>query len=150
MTHSNSSIRKNLTVSESRRASVGIFLLAMSVLMLEVTLTRVFSVMSWHHFAYLIISLAFLGFGAASSFLTISHRFAGRGINDRILGQYALAFSLSSILGFASAIRVRFYPLDAYLFGDYSNVFGLFMLYVIVGVQFFFAGICIGYLLSQA
>ena len=35
---------------------VSLFLLAMAVLMMEVCLTRVFSVISWHHFAYLIIA----------------------------------------------------------------------------------------------
>lgn len=135
---------------DTRRASVGIFLLAMSVLVLEVTLTRVFSVMSWHHFAYLIISLAFLGFGAASSFLTVSPRFAGETLNWPLLGRYALAFCLSSVLGFAAATKIRFYPMDAYYYGDYSNAFSLLMLYLIVGTPFFFGGVCIGYLISHA
>jgi len=133
-----------------RRASIAIFLLAMSVLMLEVALTRIFSAMSWHHFAYLIISLAFLGFGAASSFLTISPRFATEGLNEKLLGKYSLAFCLASVLGFAAATKVRFYPMDAYYFNDYSNAFSLLMLYMIVGMQFFFAGVCIGYLISNA
>src|SRR2546422_184119 len=48
---------------------LALYLLALCVLVLEVTLTRVFSVMSWHHFAYLIISLALLGFGAGTGAL---------------------------------------------------------------------------------
>ena len=55
---------------------LSVFLLALAVLLIEVCLTRVFSVLSWHHFAYLIISLALLGFGAAGSYLTVSKRFA--------------------------------------------------------------------------
>jgi len=122
----------------------------MSVLMLEVTLTRIFSVMSWHHFASLIISLAFLGFGAASSLLATSPKFTTDEFDRDLLGKYALAFSLCTGLGFAVATKVRFYPTDAYLFGDYSNAFSLLMLYVIVGAMFFFAGMCIGYLISHA
>ncbi|HTQ80473.1 MAG TPA: hypothetical protein VMM92_10790, partial [Thermoanaerobaculia bacterium] len=59
-----------------RRASglaplaVGVGLVAMATLLFEVTLTRVFAVMMWHHFAYMIVSLALLGFGAAGSLLT--------------------------------------------------------------------------------
>lgn len=129
---------------------MAIFLLAMSVLMLEVALTRVFSVMSWHHFAYLIISLAFLGFGAAGSFLTISPRFTQDEFDEHLLGKYALGFSSSLILGFAAATKVRFYAMDIYFYGDYSNVFSLLMLCVFIGVPFFFAGVCIGCLISRA
>ena len=132
------------------RASVAIFLLAMSVLMVEVTLTRVFSVMSWHHFAYLIIGLAFLGFGAAGSYLTVSNRFAGSGFDGQLLGKCALAYGISLVVGFAACTKVRFYAMDIYFHGDYSNAFSLLMLCVLVSVPFFFAGICIGYLISRA
>ena len=50
----------------TRCATLALYILALCVLVQEVTLTRVFSVMSWHAFAYLIISLALLGFGTAS------------------------------------------------------------------------------------
>jgi len=144
------SFREALTVPNLRRASVALFLLAMGVLLLEVALTRVFSVMTWHHFAYLIISLALLGFGAASTFLTVSPRFAGAGIDEGVIGRHALAFCLTSVFGFAAATKVRFYWMDVFQYGDLSNVFSLLLLYVIVGVPFFYAGVCIGYLISRA
>jgi len=118
--------------------------------MLEVALTRVLSVMSWHHFAYLIISLAFLGFGAASTFLSVSPRFSSPTLDEGLVGKYALAFCLTTLFGFAATTKVHFYPMDAYYYGDYSNAFSLLMLYVIMGTPFFFAGVCIGYLISRA
>ncbi len=118
--------------------------------MLEVSLTRVFSVMTWHHFAYMIISLALLGFGVASTFLTVSPRFSSPGIDEAILAKYALAFCLSSVFGFAAATKVRFYLTDVGNYGDISNAFSLLLLYVLVGVPFFYAGVCIGYLISRA
>lgn len=132
-----------------RRAAMGLFLLAMGVLLLEVSLTRVFSVMTWHHFAYLIISLAMLGFGVASTFLTVSPRFASPGIDERLVGRYALAFCWSTVFGFGAATKVRFRPAEVFQYGDLSNAFALLMIYVIVGVPFFFAGVCIGYLISR-
>ena len=48
-----------------RFAGPAIFVLAVNVLVLEVALTRIFSVITFHHFTYLIIALALLGFGAA-------------------------------------------------------------------------------------
>lgn len=133
-----------------KKSFVALFLLAMSVLVLEISMTRVFSFMSWHHFAYLIISLAMLGFGAASTYLTVSPKFHGAHVNNRQVGIYALAFSLSAILGYATVTKIRFFAMDAYLFKDYSNVYSLVLLYVVMGVQFFFAGICIGHLLTKA
>jgi hypothetical protein len=47
--------------------SAAVFLLAMSVLLIEIALTRIFSVMTWYHFTYLIIALALMGFGAAGA-----------------------------------------------------------------------------------
>src|SRR5271156_5760822 len=48
----------------------GIFLCSLAVLMQEVLLTRIFSFTIWYHLAYLTISTALLGFGAAGSVLT--------------------------------------------------------------------------------
>ncbi len=134
----------------TRRASVALFLLAGSVLVLEVALTRVFSVMTWHHFAYGIISLAMLGFGAASSFLTVASRFSGTEVNGRLVARYALGFCLTTALGFATATKIRFHPTEIGQYQDYSNLFSLLLLYVVVGIPFFFAGVCIGYLISRA
>ena len=55
---------------EPRTATyIGLFLVALSTLMYEILLTRIFSVTIWYHFAYLTISTALLGFGAAGSLL---------------------------------------------------------------------------------
>ncbi|MCD6406641.1 hypothetical protein J7L81_02055 [Candidatus Aerophobetes bacterium] len=47
----------------------GIFLISLSLLSYEIVLMRIFSITSWSHFAYMIISIALLGFGASGSFL---------------------------------------------------------------------------------
>jgi hypothetical protein len=49
---------------------IQVFLLAASVLAFELALMRVLLVASWHHFAFLVISVALLGFGAAGTVLT--------------------------------------------------------------------------------
>jgi len=45
----------------------GILLLSAATLLFEITLTRVFSVAQWYHFAFMVVSLALLGFGQACS-----------------------------------------------------------------------------------
>src|SRR5262245_54167204 len=129
---------------------LALYLLALCVLVLELALTRVISVMSWHHFAYLIISLALLGFGAASSFLSTSPRFADRGFDPQVPARYAIGFALSTILGFATATKIHFYPFDIHLYWDYRYLYSLCLLYFIIGIPFFFAGVCIAYLFSRA
>ena len=44
-----------------RRVYLGIFLIALAILVLQVALTRVLSVVMWYHFAFVVISLAMLG-----------------------------------------------------------------------------------------
>src|SRR5262245_44374740 len=44
-----------------RRGFLGIFLVALAILVLEVALTRILSVVMWYHFAFVVISLAMLG-----------------------------------------------------------------------------------------
>ena len=40
----------------------------------EVLLTRLFSIILWHHFAYMLISVALLGYGAAGTFVAVAQR----------------------------------------------------------------------------
>jgi hypothetical protein len=46
-------------------------ILSACVLAYEVLLTRLFSIALWHHFAYMIISAAMLGYGASGTALTL-------------------------------------------------------------------------------
>jgi len=48
-----------------------VFLISLSILSLEILLMRIFSITLWHHYAYMIVGLALLGFGASGSFLTL-------------------------------------------------------------------------------
>ena len=55
----------------SRRHYVGIFCISLATLLLELAFTRVLAVASWYHFAFLIISMALLGFGISGVVLTL-------------------------------------------------------------------------------
>jgi hypothetical protein len=58
-------------------AAIGI--LAGASIAYEILLTRLFSILLWHHFAYMIISVALLGIGASGTFLAFAGRFLRRG-----------------------------------------------------------------------
>ncbi|MDH4027667.1 MAG: hypothetical protein OEU95_02400, partial [Nitrospirota bacterium] len=54
-----------------KRIYIAVFLASCSVLMFEVSLTRLFSVYLWYHFAFMVISIAMLGSGSAGTVLSL-------------------------------------------------------------------------------
>jgi len=54
-----------------------LFILSAAGLAFEVTLTRVFALAQWYHFAFMSVSLALLGFGASGSALALPFFFGG-------------------------------------------------------------------------
>ena len=48
-----------------------IFFISAALITYEIILVRLFSIQYWHHFAYLIISTALLGFGTSGTFIVL-------------------------------------------------------------------------------
>ena len=63
----------------------------------EVLLTRIFSFTIWYHLAYLTISTALLGFGAAGSMLTIFPRL-WQSAPQRVAGDFAVAAGVTLLI----------------------------------------------------
>ena len=60
-------------------------------------LTRIFSIVQWHHFAYMVISLALLGYGASGAFLAL----AGDALRPHARAAFAAGaalFALAAVL----------------------------------------------------
>ena len=88
---------------------LAIALISTAALALEVVLIAWFSLVQWQHFAYLVVSVALLGFGASGSFLALAgQRFAERprGFATAQAGLFALA----AVLAPALAQRLSFNP----------------------------------------
>src|SRR5512142_3589457 len=90
---------------------IAIGLLAACVLAYEVLLTRLFSIVLWYHFAYMIISAAMLGYGASGTLLTV--------LRDRIVPHFAAVYVISAAAlallmpaAFLLAQQVPFNPLE--------------------------------------
>ena len=54
-----------------RRILLSLLLLSTATLTFEIDLTRLFSVAQFYHFAFMIVSIALLGYGASGTALTI-------------------------------------------------------------------------------
>jgi SAM-dependent methyltransferase len=139
-----------MTQSEHRIRAFLVFLLAMAVLSLEVALTRVFSFIMYHHFTYLVISVAMLGFGAAGTYLTIRNPIESLLDENRLLAKMALLFGLTTLAAIVFIPRIHFYPLDVYFYKDYSNLLSMLVIIVLTAMPFFFGGACIAYIITSA
>ena len=63
---------------------LSIFILSAAALAYEVLMIRMFSIVHWHHFAFMVISIALLGYGASGSLITVFQR--------RLLDKYDQVF----------------------------------------------------------
>ena len=54
------------------RILVALGFLSAAIIAFQLTLMQVLSIAQWYHFAYMVISVALLGFGAAGTLLSIS------------------------------------------------------------------------------
>lgn len=120
----------------------GIGLTAMSALLLQVALTRVFAVVMWHHFAFMIVSLALLGFGASGSLLTVWRIGERRDAGWARLASFASGFGIFVILAFFLAIRIRVDTIE--LLSQPINLFKLMLVYLVLSLPFLFCGFTIG------
>ncbi|MDH3480681.1 MAG: SAM-dependent methyltransferase [Gammaproteobacteria bacterium] len=107
----------------------------------ELLLMRALSIVQWHHFAYMIISLALLGYGASGTFIALfkpqlEARF------EAAFSTGALLFSITMVLCFALGQRVPFNALE--MVWNSRQFAYLSLLYLLYFVPFFFAACCIG------
>lgn len=120
---------------------LSISLISAAAIGYEILLMRLFSIVQWHHFAFMIISVALLGYGASGTFLTLARRW----LEPRFLPAYAASaalFGLCSIAGFSIAQRVPFNPLE--IIWDVRQLSYLSAVYLLLFVPFFCAASSIG------
>ncbi len=114
---------------------LSIFILSASALAYEVLLIRLFSIVHWHHFAFMVISIALLGYGVSGSLITV--------FRDRLLEHYdrvfianILLFGLSSIACFIIVQQLPFNTLE--ILWDSAQWQRLLLSYLLLTLPFFF------------
>ncbi len=123
-----------------------VFTLSTAAIAYEILLTRLFSIVLWHNFVFMIISVALLGIGASGTFLA----FVRRRLEARFalaFAGFAAAFGILSVGSFALALRVPFNPLE--VVWDLAQQRYLLQLYLLLAIPFFCTGTCIGLALSR-
>ncbi|ODB89889.1 hypothetical protein A3194_09930 [Candidatus Thiodiazotropha endoloripes] len=111
-------------------------LLSASALGYELLLMRLFSIIQWHHFAYLVIALALLGYGISGSLLYLRPAIVLRRFSQ-LYGLALLLFALSSISGFMLAQSISFNIEE--LFWNPAQILSLILIFLLLALPFAFA-----------
>jgi len=123
-----------------------IALLSATALGYEILLIRLFSIIQWHHFAYMIISLALLGYGASGTFLSFLQPRLLRRYPSALLSSLAL-FALSALPCFLLAQRIAFNPEE--MLWNPRQLLWLAGMYLLLSLPFFFAANAIALTLAR-
>ena len=124
-----------------RRLLPATLLVSAGAIAYELLLMRLLSIVQWHHFAYMIISLALLGYGASGTFIALFRGPLERRF-DTAFALSALLFSVSMLACFALGQRVPFNALE--VAWDIRQLGSLALMYLALFVPFFVAAICSG------
>ena len=124
------------TNSSSSPPLFSIALLSAAVLGYEILLMRLLSIIQWHHFAYMIISIALLGYGASGALVSLAqHKLKQR--FAYVFVACAVLFGICAAGSFFLAQWVPFNPLE--FLWDPRQPYRLLLIYLLLFLPFFFA-----------
>lgn len=115
---------------------LAVALMSFTALLLELGLTRLFSVVLFYHFAFLAISVALLGLGAGAVFACLRREWLERWTVSQ-LG--AALCSVNAVLIFAVLEVVLHTSVSLHL--DWPNFWRLTLLYLVAALPFFVTGL---------
>ena len=117
---------------------VGVFLVTLSTLMLEIGLTRIFSVTMWYHFAFVAISVALFGMTAGALIVHLRLRWFPVARVGRQLWIFALLFGVAVAVCFAIQLAIPFTPRATVL-----GIASVVATCGVISVPFVFSGIVV-------
>ncbi|MCW8802780.1 MAG: hypothetical protein OQK57_00130, partial [Ignavibacteriaceae bacterium] len=125
------------------KLTFSVSLLSVAIIAFQLSLIQILSIVQWYHFAYMVISIALLGFGAAGTFLSLAKKILTEK-SEQLLPVFMILSGLTMAISVsvAQAETIRF---DSYLlFADYSHLWKLIITYFLFFVPFFLAALAIG------
>jgi hypothetical protein len=120
-----------LSNQPGRWTYIGLFLTTLSLLQLELFLTRIFSVTMWYHFAFMAISLAMFGLAAGAVLVEVLPK---RPPHQTLTGT-ALLFALASAICFVAQLQINVDP--------EHEIFRTALAFTIIAIPFVFAGMVV-------
>jgi len=125
---------------------LAIFAVTFSTMLVEVLLTRVFSVIYFGQFAFLIISLALFGYGLSGVYLAL-RKVTQRADPAARLARFLLYFLVSLPLAYKATLVFSIDFLR--LFDPFGNFLNLVVTFVVLLFPFFFGGVVLALIFSN-
>ena len=125
---------------------MGLIIISAAGLCFQINLTRLYSVSHFYHFAFMVVSIALLGFGASGTFLAVF----GNG-NDKPLGGRLAWMAIGTCLSMlGSYLLINLLPFDSFSMAvDRKQILILMLHYAALALPFFFSGMIVSLLLSR-
>ena len=133
-----------LSRAQFTRALIGVGAIAGAVLMVELALTRIFSVTMYYHFAFLAISIALFGLSASGVYVYVRRRALARQSTPALLSAYSLLFAASTVLALAALVRIR-----VGLNYSHENLVKMIAIYTLAALPFFTGGAVISLAITR-
>jgi hypothetical protein len=133
----------NSSKANLSRLTVSITLLSVALIAFQLSLIQILSIVQWYHFAYMVISIALMGFGSAGTFISLFRKFLLKK-DDTLLPVFII---LSGILMAISVLlsQSEFIRFDSYrLFVEQVHIWKLAITYFVLFLPFFFGATAIG------
>lgn len=126
--------------------SLSVGFISAAIIAYQFALMRVFSFIQWHHFAFMIISIALLGFGTSGVIISI--------FREKLLRRFHLSFSISilasSIFMILSPQLIRLIQFEPYLIIiDFNQVWSLLFVCGLLFIPFVCGACAIGLALTH-
>lgn len=122
----------------------GVLLISLAILMMELILTRIFSVTMYYHFAFLAISLALFGSGASGIYVYLLPKIFQKEKAGRHMATSAMLCGISIIVALLVLLKT-----DLNLTTFEGNYLKLIKVYLTAACPFFFGGLCVSLALSH-
>jgi spermidine synthase len=119
----------------NRAVIAGIAAISAALLMTELTLTRIFSVTMYHHFAFLAISIALFGLSASGVFVYVMRRRLEGTPTRELLSVGALLHAGATLVALACLMHIR-----VELTYSLENLVRMVAIYVLAALPFFTGG----------
>jgi spermine/spermidine synthase len=112
--------------------------------MTELSLTRIFSVTMYYHFAFMAISIALFGLSASGVYVFLMRERWRDAPTDRLLAAHAIAFSVVTLLALAVLVRLR-----VGLNYTPANIGVMSVMYLMSALPFFAGGAAVSLAISR-
>ncbi|MBN1300426.1 MAG: hypothetical protein JW995_04350 [Melioribacteraceae bacterium] len=127
----------------SKKIHVSLSLVSAALISFQIVLMQILSITQWHHFAFMIISLALLGFGSAGTFISL--------YRDWLIERKETIIPASIIIsGIFTVISIPLSQLNIFrfdtllIFTDNSHLIKLMFTYFLLLLPFFTGAVSIG------